>query len=274
MYSDYTRKANYGGAIMPELIQNIIKELDSLLQPALFTEDMSINGVQVEGRKKNVERVATAVTASEYVIQRAISLHADLLLVHHGLFLKGITPVLVGSLSRKVEALLHNGITLIGHHLPIDSHPHYGNAFSLPLEMGWGNINSFGTYNKGSITIGVTATLPHPMTARELANKLSSYWGSSIPSSFVALPEKVVEKIAFIPGHGHKWIHDAVKVGADCFITGTFDEPLWHIAKEEGIAFMPFGHHATEKAGVRRVGDYLATKFTLHHSFIDEDNPY
>lgn len=259
---------------MAEHIDNIVKELNSLLQPALFSDDMSLNGVQIEGSKAQVERIATAVTASEHVIQKAISLKADLLLVHHGLFLKGVTNPLVGTLRRKVGALVQHGITLVGYHLPLDSHPHYGNAFSLPLEMGWGNISSFGSYNKGSISIGITATLPHPMTAHELAKRLSSYWKSSIPHSFVALPEKMVEKIAFIPGQGHKWIHDAVKAGADCFITGTFDEPLWHIAKEEGIAFMAFGHHATEKAGVRRVGEYLAHKFQIQHTFIDEENPY
>ena len=251
----------------------VIKEIESILQPELFIEDMAVNGLQVEGRKKEVAQIATAVTASEYVIDKAIEYNADLLLVHHGLFLKGGVGSIKGALGRKVEKLLTHGITLAGYHLPLDAHPHFGNAWVLPLDMQWLHIEPFCTY-KGGISLGTIAQLPEERTALELYESLRTYWKSATPPTFVQHPEKVVKKVAFIPGGGHKWLYDAVKAGADCFITGTFDEPVWHIANEENIAFMAFGHHSTERGGVKKLGEYLSEKCGIHHVFIDEMNPY
>jgi putative NIF3 family GTP cyclohydrolase 1 type 2 len=56
----------------------------SLLQTSLF-KDYCPNGLQIEG-KQEVLRIATAVSASQVVIDAAIAWGADALLVHHGYF--------------------------------------------------------------------------------------------------------------------------------------------------------------------------------------------
>ena len=57
------------------------------------------------------------------------------------------------------------------------------------------------------------------------------------------------------------------------FITGEVSEQTIHIAREMGIAFIAAGHHATERYGVKAVGEHLAGEFGLKVTFIDIDNP-
>lgn len=63
------------------------KILNSKLSPE-FIKDYAPNGLQVEGCPQ-IKRVVTGVTASQALIDKAIELRADALLVHHGYFWKG-----------------------------------------------------------------------------------------------------------------------------------------------------------------------------------------
>ena len=46
-----------------------------------------------------------------------------------------------------------------------------------------------------------------------------------------------------------------------------------HIAHEMDIHFFAAGHHATERYGVKALGEYLAKELSLDVEFIDIDNP-
>jgi len=62
--------------------------------------------------------------------------------------------------------------------------------------------------------------------------------------------------------------------GADLYITGEASEHSYHYATESSTAFMAAGHHATERYGVKALGEHLAEQFGLQVEFIDLDNPF
>jgi putative NIF3 family GTP cyclohydrolase 1 type 2 len=39
------------------------------------------------------------------------------------------------------------------------------------------------------------------------------------------------------------------------------------------VAYIAAGHHATERYGIKALGEHLAQKFGLAHEFIDCNNP-
>jgi putative NIF3 family GTP cyclohydrolase 1 type 2 len=39
------------------------------------------------------------------------------------------------------------------------------------------------------------------------------------------------------------------------------------------VAYIAAGHHATERYGVKALGEHLSNQFGLEHDFIDIDNP-
>ena len=82
--------------------------------------------LQVPGGAE-VQRVVTGVSAQKELIERAIELDAQLLLVHHGLFWDfhptGLTPVL----AERLRPLFKHDLALAAYHIPLDAHPEVGN---------------------------------------------------------------------------------------------------------------------------------------------------
>ena len=67
--------------------EELVNYLDGLLMPERF-KDYCPNGLQVEGRDRIVRLVA-GVTASQALLDAAVTRNADAILVHHGYFWKG-----------------------------------------------------------------------------------------------------------------------------------------------------------------------------------------
>jgi putative NIF3 family GTP cyclohydrolase 1 type 2 len=70
------------------------------------------------------------VTASQALLDEAVRLQADAVIVHHGYFWKGESPVIRGMKRKRLKTLLANDINLYGWHLPLDAHPELGNNAS------------------------------------------------------------------------------------------------------------------------------------------------
>ncbi|WP_335904558.1 5-oxoprolinase subunit PxpB [Salmonella enterica] len=98
-------------------------ELEQLINDKLNSaaiSDYAPNGLQVEG-KETVQKIVTGVTASQALLDEAVRLQADAVIVHHGYFWKGESPVIRGMKRRRLKTLLANDINLYGWHLPLDA---------------------------------------------------------------------------------------------------------------------------------------------------------
>jgi putative NIF3 family GTP cyclohydrolase 1 type 2 len=83
----------------------------------------------------------------------------------------------------------------------------------------------------------------------------------------------VLRRVAWCTGGAQDWFEDAIRAGADAYLTGEISEPQAHVARETGVAFLACGHHATERFGAPALGAHLAERFGLEHRFIDIPNP-
>ncbi|VEA48024.1 putative hydrolase-oxidase [Salmonella enterica subsp. arizonae] len=113
-------------------------ELEQLINDKLNSaaiSDYAPNGLQVEG-KETVQKIVTGVTASQALLDEAVRLQADAVIVHHGYFWKGESPVIRGMKRCRLKTLLANDINLYGWHLPLDAHPELGNNAQLATLLG------------------------------------------------------------------------------------------------------------------------------------------
>ena len=122
------------------LLKDIIQWCDQTLKSHEF-KDYAPNGLQIEGRSE-VKKILCAVTASQDAIDAAIAQQADLLLVHHGYFWKGEPYPITGMRGKRIKALIQNDISLVGYHLPLDSHPTLGNNAMIAKILGLENIEA------------------------------------------------------------------------------------------------------------------------------------
>jgi len=253
---------------MPHLFE-LIKYLDEQLDVSSIT-DYCPNGLQVEGGREDVSHIVTAVSASLETLQKAVEMKPEVLIVHHGLFWKRDSYRIQGIKREKIKLLLDHGITLLAYHLPLDCHHEWGNNWKAANEMGWKNIQGFGP-KCSDHHLGVMGEF-NDMPVKEFQKMLEDYYQHS--ANIALGGSKTIKRAALISGGAHKEIETAAKDKLDAFVTGSFDEPIWHVAHEEKINFFAMGHSNTEKVGPRALGEHLAGKFNIKHDFLDVNNPF
>src|SRR5215471_15363538 len=96
--------------------------------------DNALNGLQIENSWR-VTRIGAAVDVSTRVLREAAKRNVDLLIVHHGLFWRGLQPIR-GALRRQMRLAFENDIALYSAHLPLDIHPKVGNNAQLVAALG------------------------------------------------------------------------------------------------------------------------------------------
>lgn len=244
---------------------DLLTYLDELLKPAAF-RDYCPNGLQVEGGP-DIERIVFGVTASQALINEAVTLGADALIVHHGYFWKGEDARVTGIRRHRLKTLLTHDINLLAYHLPLDAHPELGNNAQLATLFGWVPTRRFGEQD-----IGWLGDVPGDVTLSELTNCAESLLARH--PLIVGDGWKKIRRIAWCSGGGDGYFEAAIAAGADAFMTGEISEPAVHLARETGVAYLACGHHATERYGVQALADHLAGAFDeLECEFIDVDNP-
>ncbi len=242
---------------------------DKTLEPQRF-KDYCPNGLQVEGRP-SVKRIVSGVTASQALIDAAIERKADAILVHHGYFWRGESPAITGRRLTRIKSLLDHGLSLIAYHLPLDAHPDYGNNASLAKVLGFSIKRLAPSVEQGLLMVG---ELDNPMTGAQLSGHIEQCLDR--PPLHVAnnpSEEKKLQSVAWCTGGAQAYIEQAIELGVDAYITGEVSEQTVHSARESEIHFYAAGHHATERYGVKALGEYLAQTLELEHQFIDIDNP-
>jgi len=250
-------------------LQAITTYTNELLQIELF-QDYCPNGLHVQGRDE-VRKIVSGVTASQALIDAAIEKQADVLLVHHGFFWKGEDPRVVGMRRQRLEALLTNKLSLVAYHLPLDAHAELGNNAQLAQVLGFDIKGGFGAKGAGP-TIGLFGDLNQSRSAEQLAQHIDTALGRT-PLLIDGGSDQPIQRIAWCTGAAQSYIELAIPLEVDAFLTGEISEPTVHIAREMGIHFFSCGHHATERYGVKALGEHLAERFQLEHEFVDIDNP-
>ena len=245
----------------------LLDSLNRLLKPEKF-DDYCPNGLQVEGADQ-IGTVVCGVTASQWLIEQAIALDADAILVHHGFFWKGEDQRVIGMKYRRLQGLIKNNINLIAYHLPLDAHAEYGNNVQLAKLLGVEVTGSLDPENPRSV--GNVGKLLQPKTATEFCLHVGEVLGRE--PLLISGGDHVIDTIGWCTGAAPGYIDRASNLGLDAYLSGEISEPTVHSARELGVHFIAAGHHATERYGVRAVGDYLARKFGITCTFIDEENP-
>jgi dinuclear metal center YbgI/SA1388 family protein len=231
--------------------------------------DYAPNGLQVQGREK-VHKIVTGVTACQLLLDKAVELQADAILVHHGYFWKSEPQTITGIKYKRLKTLLTHDINLYGYHLPLDGHPIFGNNIELA------NLLGIAVDKRNDIAdLLFTGTLNMPLTALQFKQHLEQvlhnnqrqvlFCGDNAPA--------VINRIAWCSGGGQDYIEQAAQNGVDAFFTGEVSERTIHIAREYGINFYAAGHHATERYGIKKLGEWLANNHGVGVIFIDIDNP-
>ena len=247
--------------------QELVNVLNTWLQPDQF-KDFGPNGLQVEGRE-SIQVVVTGVTASLALINAAIEAKADAIVVHHGLFWRGQTGTITGWMRQRLGRLIESNTNLLAYHLPLDAHPELGNNAQLAKHLGLQLESQCGDQNL--LAIGRKAQGDWA-SAQDLAQHVTKALGRQVVLE-TGSQQGPIRKLAWCTGGAQSYFEAAISQGVDAFITGEISEPQAHYARECGVAFLACGHHATERYGVQRLAQAIATQFAIQTEYFELHNP-
>ncbi len=241
--------------------EELVSCLDSFLQIPLIA-DYGPQGLQVEAKNPDIQRVALAVDTAPTIIAAAADWRANLLLVHHGVLWRNVEPI-AGPLGNRVRSLLENDVHLYAAHLALDAHPLVGNNAVLAGMLGldqwdwWCDV--MGT------NIGVIGDVSTSLA------KIKFSLEEEFQTTIRILPHgpESVRKLAIVSGFGSDRVAEAKALGADTLLTGETSHANFYSASDHGINVIFAGHYATETVGVRALGDHLTDKFDLTTRFFD-----
>ena len=221
----------------------------------------AVNGLQV-ANTGTVSRVAAAVDLCEATVRMAAEQGADLLLVHHGLFWRGLQP-LTGRTHRRVSGLIAKNIALYSAHLPLDLHPEVGNNAVLARQLGVSPRGEFG--EEYGVPIGRWGEVDVPRDALE--RQLAALMGQA-PRLMAFGPERV-RRVGVVTGAAGSMIAQAAAAGLDTFVTGEGPHHTFFDAEELKLNVFYAGHYATETVGVQALAGHLRDRFQLPWTFLD-----
>jgi len=245
----------------------IIAYLDDLLGIEGFP-DYGPNGLQVPGAAE-VSRVVTGVSAQRELFERAAAAGAELVLCHHGLFWDFHSRAIGPAMKERLRILFDADISLAGYHLPLDAHPEVGNNALICAALGLERAEQFAEYKGRSI--GFVGRSAKGVPFAELRARCAAAFEQD-PFVWECGPE-VVHSVAIVSGGAPGDLGDAIAAGMDAFLTGETAEHVMADARENGIHFIAGGHYATERLGIRRLGELVAEQFGVEHVFVEIPNP-
>jgi dinuclear metal center YbgI/SA1388 family protein len=239
-------------------LNSIVRFLNKELKVRKIKDPWSKNGLQVKASNE-VKKVGLSVDACMSVFEKAKKLNCDLVIVHHAL-IQPKQKDTAGLIKKSVRFLKKNKISLYGSHLPLDKHKKYGNNIILfrmlnaKAKNNFSEVGYLGYFEKARSITSIK---------KELDKKLKT---KCIVWNF---GKKKIKKVAISSGYGGQGILEAVKMGADVFITGEVSHGSYHRAKEGKINVIAAGHYKTETVGVKALGKMLEEKYGLKTVFID-----
>jgi len=221
------------------------------------------NGLQVEG-KREIKKIGFAVDVTKNILEKAEENKCDLLISHHALIWKPLRSI-KGLISKKLNLLLSNEISLYSAHLPMDLHKKYSHSKLVGLELGLTGLSSFAYEGRNSF--GVSGSLRRRTKLDSLSTMVKTKLGTNVIVH--KFGKEVINTVGIVSGSGGFAIEECYKNRLDCFITGEINHSSLLDAKDYGINVIEAGHYETEKLGMIKLSRSITKKFKIQCVFIE-----
>ena len=242
--------------------------LNDLFEPNKFT-DICSNGIMVQGNPQ-IQKICFAVSPSVDVITKTAAVGGNVLIVHHNLFRHKEPIFFIGPLYNKIQLLIQNGISLFVFHMPLDSSVEFGHSFVAAQLLNWPIIDVLTMPGNSSSILGV---IVQPLNSQpEIIEKTLNSLYARPPHAKYTYEDISINRLAIIPGGGHKFIQTALNHGAEAVVTGTSDDSIWDTISFYNMSFWAYGHVPTEICGMHKLYQYITDTIHIPTEFIGDQN--
>ena len=247
-------------------IKDILDHFDALA-PAKTADEGDNVGLLIGDARRSVKKVLICLDVSNAVVDEAVSGEFDLILSHHSVIFEPLSAISAADpVGRRAMKLIENAVSVISVHTNMD-YAENGVSRQLARRLELSDVRPLKIEKTDACVkeknIGCTGNLKKPLMTLDFVNFVKH--ALNAPALRFAGGEKMIKTVALVAGSGMDYIFDAVKSGADAFLTADVKYHSWPIALEHSIVIADAGHFYTE-SGVR---DVFKEEFGKHFKDID-----
>ena len=227
-----------------------IKEVLCALEkfaPLPLQESWDNAGLQVGLTETEVSGALLCLDVNERIVDEAVKKGCNLIVSHHPLLFRGLKTISdLTDVQRTVMKVIENHLCVVSMHTNMDN-AKGGVNFRIAEKLGLSDIQFFASKQVDGIEAGsgVTGLLSAPMAADDFVLAVKKAFGVECAMCNELL-RRPVHKVAICGGAGDFLLDEALKAGADAFITG---EMHYHqyFGYEQKIQICVIGHYQSEQ---------------------------
>lgn len=261
----------------------ILERLEELA-PVSIACDWDNPGLLAGRADKEAATVFLALDATDQVVEEAVLAGADLILTHHPLIFKPVKSVTDQDfIGRRLLKMIKHDISYAAMHTNFDAAP--GCMADLAADrlglMGQKPLEVMGRLKDAEYGIGKVGELPEAVTLEALAEQVKKVFGLPFVTVFglsdrdfpagasfgapagdsgQSVPLKL-KRAAICPGSGGALISEAIRQGAEVYITGDISHHQGIDAVAEGMAVIDAGHYGIEHIFMDFMEQFLTDAF-------------
>ena len=227
-------------------IRQVLSALEQFA-PLPLQESWDNAGLQVGLTEAEVSGALLCLDVNEQIVDEAVRKGCNLIVSHHPLLFRGLKQVSGGDyVQRCVIKAIKNDIVVASMHTNMDNAMN-GVNWKIAEKLGLVNGRFFAQKQVDGVEAGsgVVGELPQPMAAKDFIQLVKERFQveCALCNELLARP---VRKVAICGGAGDFLLDDAMREGADAFITG---EMHYHVYfdHEQQVQICVIGHYQSEQ---------------------------
>lgn len=256
------------------ILRTLTNYLESIA-PLALQEEYDNSGLLVGDYGQEVTSALLTLDCTEAVVDEAIKKKCNLIIAHHPIVFKGLKKITGKNyVQRVILKAIKNSIAIYAIHTNLDNVA-VGVNKRICDKLGISNPKilapkPFSSKKGQEVGSGMIGVLGKPMTETAFISKVKKVMKAK-SVRHTALLGKRVQKVAVCGGSGSFLLDDAIKAGADVFVTADFKYHQFFDADNQ-IVIMDIGHYESEQYTGELLRDLLKQKFPIFASRLSEIN--
>ena len=227
-------------------IQDVLSALERFA-PLPLQESWDNAGLQVGLTEAEVSGALLCLDVTESVVDEALERGCNLIVSHHPLLFRGLKTISdLTDVQRIVRKVIKHDVAVVSMHTNMDN-AEGGVNFKMAEKLRLQDVQFMAPKTVEGVTCGsgVMGQLEKPLAARDFVQQVKTAFGVECAMTNELL-ERPIARVALCGGAGDFLLDDAVKAGADAFITG---EMHYHqyFGYEQQIQICVIGHYQSEQ---------------------------
>ena len=257
-------------------IHEIVSAFEAVA-PLALQESYDNSGLIVGDRDAEVTRALLCLDCTEAVVEEAIVKGCDIIIAHHPIVFGGLKRFTGGDyVQRTVIKAIQNNIAIYACHTNLDNVLRGGvneriaqqlgfdvERVLRPIAVDFGSFTSSGGIVDSEVFrtagAGVLCNLQKPMNVLDFLQHVKERMGAEVVK-YTKCDVEVVGKVAICGGAGSFLIGDALRAGADAFITSDVKYHEFFDAQGK-MLLCDIGHYESEKYTIDLFSNILSAKF-------------